>query len=65
MIVDKIAETEKIFPDETEIKKAADRLIERYKDADPTRARAYVSGIFLNEKVFEFLESQDNKNKTI
>lgn len=56
IILDEIALKEGISPDEKAVAEETKRLMERYKDADPVRARAYAEGILTNEKVFEFLE---------
>lgn len=58
IILDEIALKESISPDENTIAEETKRLVERYKDADPARARAYIEGILSNEAVFAFLERQ-------
>ncbi len=53
-----IAKKEKITPDEKDIEKEVEHLLEHYKDADPIRTRSYVETVLTNEKVFEMLESE-------
>lgn len=58
MIIRTISEKENLKPTEKEIKDDLDRLMKMYKDADVTRARAYVEQMLENEKVLKFLEEQ-------
>ncbi len=58
LIVDSIARAENITPEEKEVEAELAQLLSHYKDADPLRARVYVQNVMLNEKVFQFLESQ-------
>lgn len=58
LIISKIADEEKISPDEEKVRRETEKILMMYKDADPVRARAYVAMILTNEKVFEFLENQ-------
>lgn len=58
MIIHTISEKENLKPTEEEIEKDVVQITTMYKDADPTRARAYVEQMLENEKVFKFLESQ-------
>ncbi len=58
MIIQKIAQEEKLKPTEEEIKKDLDNIVKMYKGTDPVRARAYVEQMLENEKVFAFLEKQ-------
>ncbi len=58
MIIHSISEKEKLEPTEEEIIKDVTKITEMYKDADPSRARAYVEQMLENEKVFAFLEKQ-------
>jgi len=64
LILDEIARKENIVPEESAVTKETERLTKQYLDADPARARAYVEGLLLNEKVFEFLEGQRGENET-
>jgi trigger factor len=58
MIIHTISEKEKLTPTEEEIMADVTKITEMYKDADPSRARAYVEQMLENEKVFAFLEKQ-------
>jgi len=58
MIIMKIEEKENLKPTEEEIAHDVEQITKMYKDADPTRARAYVEQMLGNEKVFKFLEEQ-------
>ena len=58
IIIHTISEKEKLAPTEEEIMADVTKITEMYKDADPTRARAYVEQMLENEKVFAFLEKQ-------
>ena len=53
-----IAEKEKITATEQAIDEEVKHILEHHADADPARARAYITMMLNNEKVFEFLESQ-------
>lgn len=59
LIVNKISETEKLIPDRDKVKREAEHLLHHYKDARPERVIEYVETIMTNEKVFEFLETQE------
>ena len=59
MIIHIISEKESLKPNEEEIEKDVINITKMYKDADATRARAYVEQMLENEKVFKFLESQE------
>jgi trigger factor len=58
MIIHTLSEKENLKPTEEEIVKDVTQITSMYKDADPTRARAYVEQMLENEKVFHFLEQQ-------
>ncbi len=58
IILNKIAQEEKLLPTEEEIKQEMDSILSHYKDGDPDHVRAYVETILGNEKVFAFLEGQ-------
>lgn len=58
LILDKISKIENIVADEIEVEKEVTHLLEHYKDADPERARMHVEGVLMNEKIFQFLETQ-------
>lgn len=59
LIVDSIARAENITPEEKDVEAELANLLAHYQDADPLRARIYVQNVLLNEKVFQFLESQN------
>ena len=58
LVLNKIAEVEKIMAEKSEIEKEVKHIMEHYKDADHERAYAYAAGVLTNEKVFQFLENQ-------
>lgn len=58
MIIHDISIKENLKPTEEEIESDVVKITEMYKEADPTRARAYVEQMLENEKVFHFLEQQ-------
>lgn len=57
LIIDKIAETEKLTPEKDLVEKEVEHILEHYTDADPERTHGYVSMMLLNEKVLEWLEA--------
>ncbi len=63
LIVSKIAIEEKIEPDEKELDHEAKHILEHYPDADPLRVRIYLYTQMRNQKVFEFLENVDKRQK--
>ena len=58
MVINKIADAEKINADAKEIEAEVAHILAHYKDADRERAQAYATGVLTNEKVFQFLEEQ-------
>jgi trigger factor len=58
LILNKIASDEKLTLPKDELEKESLKLLEIHKDADEIAVRAYVENVMLNQKVFEFLESQ-------
>lgn len=58
MIINSISQKENLKPTEEEIEKEVSQIMQTYKDADITRAKAYVEQVLGNEKVFKFLEEQ-------
>jgi trigger factor len=58
VVIHTISEKENLKPSEEEIEKEVGNIMAMYKDADPTRARAYIENMLENEKVFAFLENQ-------
>jgi FKBP-type peptidyl-prolyl cis-trans isomerase (trigger factor) len=63
LVVQKIADVEKIVPDEKDVEHELAHLIEHYKDADPMRARLYIQSSLTTEKVFRFLEEAGEAGK--
>ncbi|MAG12545.1 hypothetical protein CL630_01905 [bacterium] len=59
LILQKIAETEKIKVPEVELDKEVEHITKHHPDADKERARQYVEGMLLHEKVFQFLEREE------
>ncbi len=57
LIIDKIAETEKLSPEKDLVTKEVEHIMEHYTDADQDRTRSYVEMVMTNEKVLEFLET--------
>ena len=58
LVLNAIAEKEKIEASKEAIAHEVKHLLEQYKNIAPKRAEAYVAMMLTNEKVFEFLESQ-------
>ena len=58
LILNKIAELEKIVADPEQVALEIAKILEHYKDADPERAKFHVENVLTNEKVFQFLENQ-------
>lgn len=59
LILDKIAEQEKLAPTDEEIQSETQKILEMYKDQKDIaedRVRAYVTQILTNAKAFEYLE---------
>lgn len=63
LILSKIAVTEKIEPTPVEVEHETAHLLSHYPGTDPLSAKVYVYGQMRNQKVFEFLESIDSKQK--
>ncbi len=58
LILNKIADTEKIEPEAEKMEAEIKNLLAYYKEAKEDRVRAYVLMTMTNEKVFEWLENQ-------
>lgn len=56
LVLNKIAKEESINPDPSLVDHEVSNLLERYKDADETRVRIYVSSILQNDAVMKMLE---------
>lgn len=63
LILNKIAEVEKIVVEAQEIEAEVKHILDHYKDADRERATTYAAGVLSNEKVFQFLEAQTAAKK--
>ncbi len=59
LILKTIAREEKISPLKEETDVEMQKILDYYKGADPQSVRIYVEDILTNEKVFNFLESQE------
>src|SRR3989344_4076763 len=59
IILNKIAVVENLKPDEEKVKKEVEHLSIHHKDADQSRIKNYVETVLLNEKVLDFLTSQN------
>ena len=59
LILNAIAQKEKITPSPEEVEGEVKHILEHYKDADRERAQAYAETVITNEKVFEFLEKSN------
>jgi len=58
LVLNKIAEDEKIVADPEQVANEVAMILEHYKDADPERAKMHAENVLTNEKVFQFLETQ-------
>ncbi len=58
LVLNEIAKTEEIKPDQGLVDTQVDQLKEQYKDADEARVRIYVESILTNEAVMKVLEEQ-------
>lgn len=58
IMLEEIARTEKIVADKEKVDADVARIMEEYKEADPTRTRVYVEMMLRSEAVFQFLENQ-------
>lgn len=57
LVLPKIAQVEKIKPDQDKIEKELTHLKEHHKDINEYHARVYITHALTNEKVFDFLEN--------
>jgi FKBP-type peptidyl-prolyl cis-trans isomerase (trigger factor) len=58
LVLNKIAELEKIEANKEQVASEVAQILEHYKDADPERAQMHAENVLTNEKVFQFLENQ-------
>lgn len=63
LILKYIAQTEKITPDEAEVKKEVDHVISHHKGADRFSIRMYIENMMKNKLVLDFLEKGSEKSK--
>lgn len=61
LVLDKISKDEKITADPEQVSKEVNAILEHYKDAAPERAKMHAENVLTNEKVFQFLETQNKK----
>ncbi len=61
LVTSKIAEEEKIEPDEAQLELEIARLKEQYPEANEERVRSYLQMLLTNEQVFKFLEEQNKE----
>ncbi len=59
LIASKIAEVEKLQPEQEEVEREGKVLRQQYPDASPERVDSYINMLLTNEKVFKFLETTD------
>ena len=60
LILNEIAKIEKIKADEAQVVEEVNAILEHYKEADPEQARVHAENVLTNEKIFQFLESQQD-----
>ncbi len=58
LTLNEIAKSEKIEADPEQVAKEVAAILEHYKDADPERAQMHAENVLLNERIFQFLETQ-------
>ncbi|PIR68825.1 hypothetical protein COX93_01145 [Candidatus Nomurabacteria bacterium CG_4_10_14_0_2_um_filter_30_12] len=58
LVLNKIADEEKIKADPEQVANEVAMILEHYKDADAERAQMHTENVLTNEKVFQFLENQ-------
>jgi trigger factor len=63
LILNKIAQTEKITANKEETERQINHILEHHKDANKDNVRIYVETQLINEAVFKFLEGADKKTK--
>jgi len=57
LILNSIAQTENLKPDQKEIDEEVSHIMNHYKNADRESATVYAETVLMNEKVFKFLEA--------
>jgi trigger factor len=58
LLLNKIAEEEKLEPEQSQVEMEVAHLLQHHKDADPRSVHAYVTLQLRNKLVFDFLEKQ-------
>jgi len=58
LVLSEISNLEKIVADQEQVAKEVELILQHYKEADPERARLHAQNVLTNEKIFQFLESQ-------
>ncbi len=58
LILNKIADQEKIIADKADIENEVKHILNHYKDANKESAYTYAETVLTNDKVFQFLENQ-------
>jgi len=58
LILNQIGIAEKLEPNQDDVKKEVEHIMNAYKDADKSRATIYVETMLLNEEVWKLLEAQ-------
>lgn len=61
LALNEIAKKEKLEVDEEQMKTEVDSILSRHKDVKKENVETYIHNILLNEKVWQFLESQKSK----
>lgn len=59
LVLNEISKAENIKADDEQIANEVAMILEHYKDADPERARIHAENVLTNERIFQFLESQN------
>ncbi len=57
LVLNEIAKTEEVKPDEKELEAQVKQLMEQHKDADEMRVRVYIASVMVNEEVMKMLEN--------
>ncbi len=63
LILGKIAETEKIVPEEKEVEQNSEYLMRRHPESDPEQVYHYVVNMLTNEMVLELLEGKEKETQ--
>ena len=59
LVLNEIAKVEKIEADPERVAQEVTAILEQYKEADPERAQMHAENVLTNEKIFQFLETQN------